>query len=148
MNTFEFLTQRRDYILKKMGKRYSVKWYMVLVTKITAHHVLDPSVGYCGEGDDSCKKDPNKKDPNKKETWTSKLVPDPDCINNSCWFHDRLYELVEQNLITYKMADKILKYSGYYDAQNKKGFQKAKGIIISRVYYRAVQMRTFFKGLF
>jgi len=96
-------------------------------------------IGYCGAGDDSC----------KSESISSILVPDPDCINWSCWFHDRLRELVKFNLLTKEMSDKIMKYSAYYDAEkNKKGFDKFKAIAVSRVYYRGVQIQTFFSDLF
>ena len=136
--TIDRMLERADYITKKLGKRYSAGYYKFLVGKIFDLNIdYDDKIGYCGSGDDSC----------KKETLSSKLVPDFDCINWSCWFHDRLYILVEKNYTTYEIADKILKYSGYYDAtKNKSGIKKAKGIIVSRVYYRGVQIRTFFSG--
>lgn len=136
--TFDKLHERKDYILNKMGPRYSSKWYMMLVTEITDRYIYNPHVGYCGEGDSAC----------KHETLTSKLVPDPECINFSCWFHDRLYDLVKLNKITFEIADTIMRYSGYYDAQKLKGFSKFKAMTTVRIYSRAVQLRTFFSGLF
>lgn len=138
--TFNWLYERKDYILKKMGERYQEPWYDMLVSEIDKlNKDFNENIGYCGAGDDSC----------KHESISSRLVPDSKIINQTCWFHDRLYELVEKDKLTYKMADKILKYSGYYESTKQKtGFGKFKAVATSRVYYRGVQIRTFFAGIF
>lgn len=138
-STHTSLIERKEYICKKLGIRYSHKWYMHLVKAIEQCGIdFYEGIGYCGEGDDSC----------KKETLSSKLIPDPKVINWTCWFHDRLYEQVKLGILTYEMADKILKYSGYYEANNLKGFDKVKAVAITRLYYRGVWFRTLFSGLF
>lgn len=132
--TINKMIERESYIRRKMGKKYSRKWYNKLVRAISECGIdFFENIGYCGGGDDSC----------KKESISSKLVPDPKCINWSCWFHDRLRELIKLNLITSKMSDKIMKYSGYFDAINgKTGFAKYKALMIARIYYRGVQLET------
>lgn len=135
--TIDKMLERESYILKKLGKRYSKTYYRMLIDFIVELDVdFSCKIGYCGEGDSS----------NKKETISSKIIPDPDCANWSCWFHDRLYTLVRLNYVTYQVADKIMKYSMYYDAiKGKKGFAKYKALMVARIYYRGVQLRTWWK---
>lgn len=135
-STVQRMIERGDYICEKMGSCYSTKWYSHLVHAIEDCCIdFYDNIGYCGSGDDSC----------KDETLSSKAVPDFDCINWSCWFHDRLRELIKMNLIEQEMTDKIMKYSAYYDAiKGKTGFARFKALLIARIYYRGVQIETLF----
>ena len=135
-STVHRMMERGDYICKKMGPHYSVKWYNQLVHAIEECCIdFYDNIGYCGAGDDSC----------ENESISSKAVPDFDCINWSCWFHDRLRECINFHLIDQEMTDRIMKYSAYYDAvKGKKGFAKFKALLIARIYYRGVQIETLF----
>ncbi len=88
--------QKRKLTLKKFAERERfminyLKEYKVslkYLRKVNAAIVkggrfFDEVIGYCGGGNSGC----------KNESLSSKLVPDPDSKNWSCYYHDELEEL-------------------------------------------------------